>query len=281
MSKRSVLGVWSLEEFRKTIFRHARVLQGAIAVESFESSATIGERRKSACEDPCREPAFRCCKALESLDGFQSAVQLLVVAFNEVRRSRAAVVEKLLCCDVPRQQIAVGEDVLERLDLHRIVVVAWGSPTDMTFQVLLPEVREIEDLLFEICEKVPVGLLAADFEGSSDVFQEVDVAELDDDTGVDRSCCQADGFIVVADNAQEFVARILEFREELEQRLVVLRGCKQTNGNIVREIVDAVDERNLLVVALHCHVLPVHDEKAAEALRVAVLECHIVVVREP
>lgn len=108
----------------------------------------------------------------------------------------------------------------------------------------------------------------------------MDVAELDDAAGVDLTSCQPDGFVVVADERLQVVAGVLKFREVLEHRLEILRRSKKTDRNIVRQVIDAVDEGNLAVVALHCHIFPVHDEEAAEAFGIAVAERDLVVVRK-
>ncbi len=243
-----------------------------------ESFSAICEWRESSADNPSREPAFCSFEALESLDGFESSVQLFVVAFDEIRGSRTAVVEELLCFNVPREEIAVVEDIVERRDLQRVIVVAWSSPTDVTLQIRLPEVRKIEDFFFEICQEASVGLFASHFERSSDVLEEVYVTELNDDAGVDLFRSQTDGFVVVADERLQVVAGIFELREELEHRLEILGWGEQADRDIVRQVIDAVDEGNLPVVSLHCHIFPVHDEEAAEALGVAVGERDLVVV---
>lgn len=252
-----------------------------MAVQSFESSSAIGEWRKPTSEDPSGKPSFCCLEALESLDGLQSSLQLLIVAFDEIRCSRATVVEEILRFHVACQQIAVVEDVLQRVNLQMIVVVTRRSPADVTLQIRLPEVGKIEDLLFEVREEVPVGCFASDFECPADVLEEMHVAELNDATGVDRSRRHADGFVVVTDKTEKLVAGVLELREVLEARLVVLRGGEETDRNVMRQVVDTVDERNLPVVAFDCHVLAIHHEEAAEALGIAVLESDVIVVREP
>lgn len=98
--------------------------------------------------------------------------------------------EEIFRTDVAREQITVVEDMLERSDLERIIVVAGRSPADVTFQVRLAEVREIEDLLFDVCEEVPVSLFATDFECSPDVLEEVDVAELGSECHASGSRCR-------------------------------------------------------------------------------------------
>jgi len=245
-----------------------------------EFLSAIRERRESSAKNPSRQPAFRRLEALESLDCFQSSVELFVVAFNEVRGPRTTIMEKLLCCDVTREQIAVVEDVLERCDLQGIIIVARSAPADMAFQIRLAEVRKIEDLFLEIREEVPVGLLASHFERSSDVLEEMDMAELDDCVGVDLFRCHADGFVVVADKSLQVVAGVLQFGEELYEGLIILAWSEHANGNVMRQVIDAVDEGNLPIVAFDRHVLSIHHEEAAEALRIAIAKRDLVVVRE-
>lgn len=48
----------------------------------------------------------------------------------------------------------------------------------------------------------------------------------------------------------------------------------------MREVIDAVDEGNLSLVALHRDELPIDHQEAAEPLGIAVAECDIVVVRQ-
>ena len=166
-----------------------------------EFLSAICKWSESSLQNPGREPAFCRLEALESLNGFESSVQLFVVALNEIGRSWAAIVEELFCFDVASEEIGVLEDVFERCDLHRIIVMAWGSPANVTFEICLSQVRKIEDLLFQIFDESSVGFLAAHFQGSSNVLQKMDMTELHDDTGVNCSCRHANGFIVVTDES--------------------------------------------------------------------------------
>lgn len=245
-----------------------------------KSLPAVGEWRESPSENPGGEPAFCGLEALESLDGFESAVQLFVVAFDEIRGSWTAVVKELLRFHVAGEEIAVVEDVVERRDFESVVVVARGAPSDVPFQIFLAEIWEIEDLFLEIGQEAPVGLFASHFERSADVLEEVDMTELDDDTGVHLFRGETNGLVVVADECLKVVARVLELREVLEHRLEVLRWCKQADGNVVGQVVDAVDEGNLPVVAFDCHILSIDHQKPAEAFGIAVAERDLVVVRE-
>lgn len=46
----------------------------------------------------------------------------------------------------------------------------------------------------------------------------------------------------------------------------------------MREVIDAVDERNLSIVAFHRHKLSIHDEEAAKSFWIAVRERDFIVV---
>lgn len=219
-------------------------------------------------------------EALESLDSFQSSVELFVVALDEIRGSRTAGMEKLIGFHVRGQQIAVLEDVIQRRNLQLVIVMTRSTPTNVALQIRLTEERKIENLLFKIAHEHSVGLFATYFECSSDVFEEMHMAELDDTTGVHISGCHANGFIVIADENQQFVAGVLELGEKLDQGLVILRRCEHANRNVMREVIDAIEERNFPIVTLHGHELPVDDQEAAEAFGITVRECDFIVVRQ-
>lgn len=155
-----------------------------------------------------------------------------------------------------------------------------STPANVTLKVCLTEEGKIEDLLFKIVHESSVGFLAADFERSSDVLKEMHVAELNNAVRVDISGRHADGFVVIADENIKLISGVLQLREELHESLVILAECEDANRNVVREIIDAVDEGNLTIITLHRYKLSVHDEEAAEALGVAVGECDVVVVRK-
>lgn len=187
---------------------------------------------------------------------------------------------EILRSDIAREKISVLKDMLQCSDFQWIIIMSRRSPADVPFEVCLTEIWKIEDLRFQILHECPVGFLASDFERLSNVLQKMHVAELDDDMGVDDSRRHADGFIVVADHGQQFVTGVLELCEKLQQRLVILRGCQHADGNIVRQVIDAVNERNLLLKAFHGYKLPIHDEKAAESLGIAIGKGDLVVVRQ-
>lgn len=186
--------------------------------------------------------------------------------------------KEMLRPDVAREQVAVLEDMLERCDLEGIIVVAGSSPADVPLQIRLTQVGQIENLLLKILQERPVRFLTAYLERSAEVFEEMNMAELGDDTGIYLLRRHADGCIVVADERLQIVACVFELREVPEHCLEVFRRCKDANGNVMREVVDAVDERNLLIVTFHLHIFPVHDEEAAEAFGIAVREGDLIVM---
>ena len=219
-------------------------------------------------------------EALEALDGLESSLQLLVVALDEVRGSRAVRAEPIFRAHVAGEEIAVLEDMLEGRNLHRVVLVPWESPADVTFEVLFPKEGMGEDVLLKVCEETPVGFLAPNLEGSSDVLEEVDVTELDDDVRKDVSGCHSDGFVIVAGDGDQRVIRILEFLEVLHPGLKALGGSEEADRDVVGQVINAVEERNLPFVALHRNVLSVHNERSSESLAIAVPGSDVVVMGE-
>lgn len=245
-----------------------------------EFLSAIRKGRKPSLQNPCGEPSFCRLEALESLNCFQSSVELLVVALNEVCCFRTAIVKKILRFHISCQQIAVVKDMLECSDLQRVVVVSWRSPADVTFQIRLTEVRKIEDLCLKIFKERSVCLFTAYLQGFSDVLEEMHMAKLHNNAGVDSFCRHADGFIVIADEGEQFIAGVLELYEKLEEGLIILTGCQHADWNVMRQVIDAVDEGDFSVIAFHCDKLSIDDEEAAESLGVAVAEGDLIVVRQ-
>ena len=158
------------------------------------------------------------------------------------------------------QFLAVFEDVLHRCNLERIIVMTRRAPSNACFQPIPPQILDLEDVLLEVSEETPIGFLASDFECSSDVLQKVHMADLDNHSGEHVLRCHADRIVLIAGNALEGVVHVLEFREELDHGLEVLGRCEKADGNVVGNVIHAVDEGDFLVVALHGHVLPVDDQ---------------------
>lgn len=123
--------------------------------------------------------------------------------------------KELFCFDMSGQKITVFEDMIECCDLQRIIVMTRSTPANVTLKVGLAEKWKIEDLLFKIFHKRPVGLFAANFKSSSDVLEEMHMAELDDASWVHISSRHADRFVVVADENEKLITGVLQFCEEL------------------------------------------------------------------
>ena len=66
--------------------------------------------------------------------------------------------------------------------------------------------------------------------------------------------------------------------EELHVGGEVLGRRQEPDGNVVGQVIDAVDEGNLAVIAFHCNKLSIHNKEAAESLGIAVGEGDLVVV---
>lgn len=219
-------------------------------------------------------------EALKALNSFESSVELFVHALNEIRGSRTVDVEDSFGLHVGGELLAAREDVLHGGDFHGIVVVTRRAPANAGLESISSEVFDLEDVFFEVSEETTIGFLAAYPERSPDVLKEVHVADLDNAAGEDILRRHADGIVLVASNTPERISRVLQFCEELHECFKVLRGGEETDGNVVRDVVHAIDERNLLRIALHCNVLPIDDQRAPEAFPVAVPGRDVVVMRK-
>ena len=281
--KRSVSGAFStkVKEVRDLHPALSCILNGWRSVELLELSPAIGEWCESLPEDPGGKPAFCGGKALKTLDSLQSAVELFVVAFDEVRRAGAVDVQESPGFDVGGELLAAPENVLHRCNLHGIVLMAGRTPADACLQTFLAQDGDVEDVFLDICKESSVRFLAPRLERPPDVLEEMDVADLGDTAGKDVQGCHADGIVLIAGDAAKHISGVLELREELEHGLEVLTEREKTDGNIMRFVVNAVDQGDLLRVTLHRHVLPVDHQRTSEALGIAVPFGDLVVVREP
>lgn len=205
---------------------------------------------------------------------------MLVVALNHVRRLRTFLVVPAIRADIAREPLTVFGDVLERGDLHGVVLVLLQKFKASLLQFLSAEQRNFENGFFNFPHEGFVGVVAADFECAPDILQEVDMAELQEGFRVHVVRGHTDCFVVVAHDGEAVVARVLQLREELHPRLVALARSQHADGDVVSAVVNAPQERNLLVAPFHRDVLAVHDDDPAELLRVAVLHGDAVVVRE-
>ena len=89
-------------------------------------------------------------KTLEALNCFESSVQLLVHALDQVRRSRAIDVEDCFCLYIGSQLLAALEDVVHRGYLHGIILMAGRAPAYASFQTIFAQVLNLEDVLLDI-----------------------------------------------------------------------------------------------------------------------------------
>lgn len=71
--------------------------------------------------------------------------------------------------------------------------------------------------------------------------------------------------MVIGNNHMERIAHPAEHAEEFFIRRLVFAGRKQATDDVVREVVNAVDEGDLFGVPAHLHIFCVHDADAAEA----------------
>lgn len=124
--------------------------------------------------------------------------------------------------DVGRELLTAVKDMVHRLDLHSIVLMTRRAPTNSRFHTILSKVFDLEDMLFDVGEETSVGFLAPDFQCSSDVLQEMNMADLNNHSGEHIPCPHGNGVILVTGHAPQRIIHVLEFREELHHGLEVL-----------------------------------------------------------
>ena len=155
-----------------------------------------------------------------------------------------------------------------------------STPSNMSFQVFLAKTWKIENPLLKISKKTPICCFASRLQCPTNILEEMHMTELNDARRIGMKSCHANRFIIITDEREQFITSILEFDEELYESLVILAWSKHTNRNIVCEIINAVNERNLAVITFHRYELSINNKKPAESLRVAISECYLVIMRK-
>ena len=219
-------------------------------------------------------------KGFEAIDGLEPALNLLVHTLDEIRGSRTFRTEPGLCFHIGSEFFCMFEDALHGGNLQRITTMLRRSPPDASLEALLTEEGDAEDMFFDVFEETVVVLAGSDPQVTANVFEEMDMAELDEDIGEDVPGCHANGFMVIAGDRDERVIYVLQLREVLHPGFKTLRGRKEADGDVMGSVIDAVEEGNLLLVAPHSDVLPVHDDLSSETFPVAVVSRDIIVVRQ-
>ena len=83
----------------------------------------------------------------------------------------------------------------------------------------------------DVSEETSVSFLASGLERPPDILQEMHVADLDDAARKDILCRHPNGLVLVASDAAERIVHVLELREELHERLKVLRRREEAGRN--------------------------------------------------
>ncbi len=125
------------------------------------------------------------------------------------------------CVHVGCEFLTALKDFLHHSDLERVILMSWRAPPDACFQTILPEHRDVEDVLFHFCKETHVILVGAYPQLSSDVFQEMNMANLHNTIGKDVLCCHSYCIVLITRDATKRVASILEFCEELNESLKI------------------------------------------------------------
>ncbi len=184
------------------------------------------------------------------------------------------------CVHVGCEFFTTLKDFLHHSDRERVMLMSWGAPSDACFQTILSKHRDVEDVLLHFCKETHVVLVRAYPQLSSDVFKEMNMADLHDAARKHVLCRHSDCIVLITRDAPEWIASILEFCEELNESLKIFRGSEQASRDVMCEVIHPIDERNLLFVALYSDILPINDQRAAEAFGIAVPFGDIVVVRD-
>jgi hypothetical protein len=170
------------------------------------------------------------------------------------------------------------EDMIHDSDLDVIVLVLWRAPPDTGFETILSEHGNTKNVCLNIFEEAHVIFACSDFELLADVFEEMDMADLDNDIGEDILCSLLDSWIVITGNRDEWIVHVLQLRKELHPCFEALRAREDATREIVRCVIHAIEEGNLLLVALHLHIFSINNQGTTEAFAVAIVMRDLVVV---
>lgn len=107
-----------------------------------------------------------------------------------------------------------------------------------------------------------MGRLRSDMERLANVFKIVVLAELERNAWIKLFKGSWQGLPIIGENDLDGVVQGLQETEECEEGICVFGRDKDPEKNIVRFVINAVDERDFLRISFYLHVLPVHDENA-------------------
>ncbi len=132
-----------------------------------------------------------------------------------------------------------------------------------------PQPREVLMLVkhqpFELVEEGLMGLISPHSEELPDVLDVMVLAALERGTGENPCQCWPRSSVVIADDNAERVLHTSQHPKELLIRKLILRGNQQTADDVVGEVVDGEDERDLLGISSDLDVFGINNEDPAEA----------------
>ncbi len=126
------------------------------------------------------------------------------------------------CVHVGCEFLTALKDFLHHSDRERVMLMSWGAPTDACFQTILAKHRNIEDVLLHFCKETHVVLVRAYPQLPSDIFKEMNMANLHDAARKHVLCRHSYCIVLITRDAPEWIASIPEFCEELNESLKVL-----------------------------------------------------------
>lgn len=224
-----------------------------------ELSFTVSQWFRPSPHEIGIEPPGSRLKTLKTLDCFQSSVEMRIVELNQV-----GIVGAARQSEVGEQDIAPVPDIPE--DIFKD-----GMVEGMMFEHMCQSTLDTlgippfsEDMPSERGEEVTILFLGSDPQVPPDILQIVIVAYLEHSMGKDLVESLFDACPVIDNHYPDVIAKGMQLLKKVRERHLILGNVQMTVGNIMGQIVDGVDERNLGRKAFDSYILAIDDEDTAE-----------------
>lgn len=218
----------------------------------------ISKRRDSPFDKIRIEPRVRTLEGLESFDRLEPTLKVGVEALNEVRRSWDSFLSH-----VAGQEREASLDIRKHThapDICSIPVHQFPGAVRKLFSAS-PFGKE----RFDLSHEGDVQGISRDSQRRPDGLFVMVVAQLNDAVRVYLPGCLVDVLVVITHDGRKRVQEEFQRLEEGEAGLVVFRNREDIRGNIMRQVINAIENRNLSLVPLHCHVFAISEEDSAES----------------
>jgi len=243
-----------------------------MSVQVFELSLAIGKGFRPSSNHPGIQPATGRNETLESLDRFQSSVQMRIVEFDEIgvigTLGKQEITEQHLF-SVPNR----SQDIFERP-----VAVRRGFGKSPNGSLRIDSIFKHGFLQRE--EKISVLLLAPHPQSHPNILQIVVVTQLE--TGMWKYLVQSllDSRPIIRHDDLQIVPETFQLSEETRETHLVLGHVQSAEGDVMGQVVDTENEGNLPSKTFHRYVLSVHDQDARETPRIAEGSSEFLVFRQ-